>query len=413
MPKSFDNSRPRRGMGTALVETGVVANVNTRNMTVDWVSQYSGKQITDIRLLSPYQHYNNGEGFTCVPEIGALCVICFPSDDDPPFILGFISAPELEGAASGDLEKAVEDPGVESEADIPKPRTTSSGGSTDAEGNSSDASFRNGRPLLNPGDMYWQGRDENFIVLRRGGVLQLGATSICQRAYIPLLNTIRDFCENYELNTVAGSLSWSVARKENDPSGDAPSEFVLTAREFAQDKSASIKVSVGSLNFAEKPPGGEKTFIEVVIAPQLIDPSDGTVTAKPVYVIRLDKAGNSYQMQAATRTEEIGADHVVTIGGKQTVDIKGDQSLAVGGKQTISVVGEHSIAGQETSKEVWTGLKSITASALKLGDEAASEPAVLGLKLIAWLATHTHPPFLPAIQAGQVGTLISQKVFVK
>ena len=161
------------------------------------------------------------------------------------------------------------------------------------------------------------GRDENFVVLKRGGVLQLGATNICQRAYIPLLNFIRDFSENYELNTAAGSLSWTVQRQENDPSGNAPTEFVLLTREFSQDSKASIKLSIGSLEDAEKPPGGDKTFIELVIAPQNIKADDGKVEGEPVYVIRMDKVGNTYMMQASNRTVEVKGNNTLTVSENQ------------------------------------------------------------------------------------------------
>lgn len=396
MPSTFDNAPSKSGEGDTRTETGIVANVNVRNLTVDWVSQYTGKQIPDVQVLTPYLHFNNGEGFTCVPEVGAICVLCWPSDEDPPFVLGFLSAPELEGADfSKFLEEKLTDPGVESEEDIPQGNTTASGGTTSQSTNPSDASFRAGRPILNPGDMLWQGRDENFVVLRRGGVLQLGSTNICQRAYIPILNFIRDFCENYELNTAAGSLAWTVKRQENDTSGNAPTEFELIAREYAQDKKASIKVLLGSLEEATKPPGGDKTFIEVTIAPQQIEADSGKVTGKDKYVIRLDKAGNLFVHQAGNRTEEIDGDHKVTIKGKQDVEVKGNQSVTVGGNQTTKITANHEISGVQ-STEAWSGKKVIGAAQLFLGSQAASEPAVLGLKLVAWLISHTHMvPALP------------------
>lgn len=413
------------GEGAAIIETGVIANVNVRNLTADWVSQYSGKQIPDLQIMTPYLHFNNGEGFTCIPEVGAICLMCIPSDGDPPFIMGFLSGPEMEGAdVDKYLEEKLKDPGVETEEDVEGANTTSAGGSTVVSTNPSDASFRGGRPILNPGDMLWQGRDENFVVLKRGGVLQLGSTQICQRAYIPLLNFIRDFSENYELNTAGGTLSYTVQRQENSPSGDAPTEFTLNTREYAQDKKSSIKVSIGSLDEATKPPGGDKTFIEVVIAPQKIDPTDGTVSGKPKYVIRLDKAGNTYAMQGGDRIEEVTGDHSLKIKGAQTVEVTGAQTVKAL-SQDITLLTTHMIKGVQ-SAETWTGPKTITAALLKLGSEAASEPAVLGLKLVAWLASHTHlvkalpdpapgPPVLPTlppVTADKVKDLISKTVLV-
>jgi hypothetical protein len=273
---TFHNSKARTGTSAARIETGVIANVNANHFTADWLSQYSGKAIADIQIMAPYFHYNNGEGFSCLPEVGAICVVCFPSDDDPPFVMGFLSGPEMGGAGvSKYLEDKLVDPEVEGPQDIPSPPKTTSGGSTVVEGNASDANFRGARPILNPGDMYWQGRDENFVILRRGGVLQIGSTNICQRAYVPILNFIRDFCENYELSTAAGSLSWRVNRVEDNPEGNAPTEFLLVSREYAQDEMASIKVMLGGLEKEKKVPGGDTTFVELVIAPKQIKADSG------------------------------------------------------------------------------------------------------------------------------------------
>jgi|WetSurSiteA1Bulk_404760.scaffolds.fasta_scaffold19683_2 hypothetical protein len=412
MPGTFRNSPTKASHEASWIETGVVTNVNTKNLTIDWVSQFTSKTIQDLPLMRPYFHYNNGEGFTCVPEVGALCAVCWPSDDDPPFVIGFLGAPELEGAEIPGIENFVGDGGIETEEGTPKPVSTTSGGSTTPKQNPTDASYRGGLPILNPGDMLWQGRDGNFVALHRGGVLQLGSTQICQRAYIPVLNFIRDFCENWEMNSAAGTLSWTVQRKENDPSGNAPTEFELLAREYAQDKKASVKVLLGSLDKSEKPPNGDKTFIELTIAPQQIKAEDGTIEGEPVYVLRLDKAGNTYSMQAKTRTVLIKEDDKLTVEKNQEIEVKKDYKLTVGGKSETIITGEHTIKGDVTSKEEWAAMKSITAQILKLGDEAASEPAVLGLKLAVWLATHVHPPFHPPVQANMIPSLLSKKVFV-
>lgn len=398
MVSTFSNSPMKSGAAAARIETGVVANINVRNMTIDWVSQYHGRQMSDVQIMTPYLHFNNGEGFTCVPEVGAICVLCWPTDEDPPFVMGFLSAPELEGADFSKFigEKLVE-PGVESEEDMDKQNTTSSGGSTAPSENPSDASFRAGRPVLNPGDMLWQGRDENFVVLRRGGVLQLGSTNICQRAYVPILNYIRDFCENYELNSAAGSLSWTVKRQESDVSGNAPTEYELIAREFAQDKKASIKVLLGSLDDAETPPGGEKTFVEVTVAPQQIDPTSGEVSGKDKYVLRLDKAGNLYVHQAGNRTEVIDGDVDVTIKGSESRLVNGNQEEQIDGNQTVKLGRNHDLSGVQSTED-WSGNKVIGAAQLLLGSQGASQAAVLGDILIGLLKSHVHE--MPAVGPG-------------
>ena len=409
---SFRTSKASAEHSPAYVESGVVANVNVKNLTIDWVSQFTSKSIQDLQIMKPYFHFSNGEGLTCVPEVGALCVVCWPSDDDPPFVLGFLGAPELEGADTPKIEDFVGTGGVETEEGAPESVSTTSTGSTTLEvgADTRGVSYRGGLPVLNPGDMLWQGRDENFVILRRGGVLQVGSTQICQRLYIPVLNFIRDISENYELNTAAGHISWTVERKEDTTDGKIPTNFTFVAREYPNDKKASIKVFMGSSEKVDKVT--DKTFIEVAIAPQNIDPDTGKLDSTPVYVVRMDKAGNTYTMQAETREEEIKGDHNMAISGDQDIKIDGNRGLTVGGDDDTEIDGAHTITGASTSDETWTGMKTITAQTLKLGDSAASEPAVLGLKLASWLASHVHPPFLPPITAALVPLLLSKKVFV-
>jgi hypothetical protein len=412
MGASFRNSAARTGNRTARFETGVIAGANTQNMTVDWTAQHSGKQMAGVQVMSPYLHYNNGEGFNCCPEVGAICVLCWPSDEESPFVMGFITAPEVTGAVSGDVKQEAQDPDVESPDDMPPAQTTNSGGTTTPK--TTDASYRAGRPVMNPGDIWIQGRDENFLILKRGGVLQIGSTNICQRAYVPINNYIRDFCENYELNTAAGSLSWLVHPVEKDPGGNAPTEFTLLTREFAQDKSASIKVSVGSLDSEPQPPDAKaKTYIEVVVAPNNIDPASGKVSGDPAYVLRISKDGYSYSMQAGSRTVEVKQDDSLTVGRNQTIQVTKDRSLTVGGKVTETITGKHSITGADSSTETWAKIKTIDAPLTKIGGPDASEPATLGLQLLQWLATHTHPSNGIPTQAGMLQAILAKQVMVK
>lgn len=405
------------GSATVRVESGTIADVNARNWTVGWVSQYGGSYWPTIQVMAPYLHYNNGEGFYCLPEVGAIAVVCFPSDEqNQPFVMGFLSGFEREGAQIGNLQATVTDPGIETEeASVPTASASTASASTAPGSNSASASRRAGRPILNPGDMMWQGRDENFVVLRRGGVLQIGSTQVCQRVYLPIRNFIRDFCENYELNTAAGSLSWIIQRAEDKPApAQTPNELNLILREYAQDKKASVRLSFGSLDKTKNPspPGGGDTWVALEIAPGGIEPPDGKVSGTAVFTLRIDKQGNSYVMQAKTRTEEIKGDLNQKVTGNVKQEIGGTLAVKTGGTVTEDFGGAHTANGP-SSDENWSGAKTITAAALRLGSAAAAEPVPLGNLLTQWLAAHTHPgPDTPPAQAGAVADLISGKVFV-
>jgi hypothetical protein len=189
------------------IESVRIVNVNTNAWSVDAISVFGNKRFFDIQVSTPYFHYMNGEGICVMPEVGAMAWICRPSSGKfgAPFILGF-QAPFDEN----------------------------------------NVSFRNGRQSLNPGDIMMRTRDENFLILRRGGVVQLGATPTCQTMYVPIRNMMRHFCENYELNTFGGEMTWFVDRTDQTTDGSAPTLFSLKAREKANDPEHIASISVGS-----------------------------------------------------------------------------------------------------------------------------------------------------------------------
>jgi hypothetical protein len=192
--------------GGAKVETARIVNVNIDDWTVDCVSEYWGKKWTDIQVMAPYFHIANGEGIYVQPEVGAMCWLCTPSDGrfGAPFILGFQSVHDLV-------------------AD----------------------NFRGGRQNLNPGDIMMRTRDENFLILRRGGVVQIGATPVCQSMYIPLGNILRHFCEQYELKTFGGEATWTNTRTEETADGEVYSQLELKAKEMVNKAGHDVTAKIG------------------------------------------------------------------------------------------------------------------------------------------------------------------------
>lgn len=188
-----------------------VIDVNVDTYTVSVNTEFSRKPQIGISFAVPYTHPNNGEGIYFMPEVGSICWICFPSEGNRAFVLGWA--------------------GAQREAD-----------------------FRAHRQELNPGDIYLGTRDENFMVLRRGGVVQIGATPLAQRIFIPVNNAIKDFCENYGLYTLGGELEWAIGRPEETASradngltdGHRPAALTLRAREFSDDNVPVAELKIGS-----------------------------------------------------------------------------------------------------------------------------------------------------------------------
>lgn len=216
------------GLGETHIFTGRVTNIDLVNYTVDFVSQFDQMRILNIPVSSPYVHYNRGEGFTAMPDVGAKAVVCWPGDTSPPFILAFVMPHETIPDAS----------------DASTPGGTSDRGSTNQT--TSSASFAGGRQPAKPGDMWIRGRDGNFIVLHRGGVLQIGSSELAQRIYIPLNNLVMDVAENYQMYNSAGSVRWGIQDGEGET--QLPGEFTQTFRVYANELYADLRVSAGRVH---------------------------------------------------------------------------------------------------------------------------------------------------------------------
>lgn len=361
----------------------MIIDVNRKTWTVKVESRHSAKTVEDIQCLAPYHHYANGEGVHHLPEIGAICLLAWPSDSTPPFVLGYLGLPSVE---------------ITPDDQAARPQHTDN-----PAGSPTDVSFRSRRLDLNPGDVAITTRDENFIVARRGGIIQLGATPLSQRLYLPVLNYIKDFCENYEMQSLGGELSWRVARSESDPTGKAPVTWVLNLLEFAQDVKATVRIQ----HFPNQGPGDDsKAAWDVAISPQGIDLDDGSVS-NATYAFRVTTTGEQTEMVAADRTIEVV--------GKDSLVVGGDHEVSVSGNSTTSVQGNVEITGTEST---------LGGSIVKLGSRAAAMPAVLGPPLVSLLGMPMivtpvggGPPIGQALlsppQLGLLSQILSTKVFLE
>lgn len=218
-------------------------NVNIKDWSVDVAGEFANKVFLDVQVSSPYLHYANGEGIYTMPEVGAMCWVCLPSTGhmSPAFIMGFMAPIDERKGSDGKIA----------------------------------ANFRASRQNMNPGDIMMRTRDDNFCILRRGGVVQIGATPIAQRLFIPLRNVIRDMCENYDLFSLAGEMTWSVDRTDQTTDGSAPTLFSLKVKNKANEPEHAAVLTLGShkdddqltLNMLIKESGaaGAKTMVQLQI----------------------------------------------------------------------------------------------------------------------------------------------------
>lgn len=318
----------------AYVHQAKIIDVNIANWTVSVATQFADKPLTDIPFAVPYLHPNNGEGIYFMPEVGSVCWLCEPSDGNKPFVLAW-APPSVDGTGQ----------------------------------------FRAHRQDLSPGDIWLGTRDENFLILRRGGVVQIGGTGLCQRLFLPINNTIKDFCENYSLNTIGGDLEWVVKRVETDTTGDRPALLTLSAKAFANDEQPIATLKIGSHD------GDKKTILSLAIH------ASGAQGADTVISLKMTNEGNVIW--------EVEKDVSLTIKGKVTVDAKGEVKFTAGNKFTLDV--KDKLALKAKGIDVDAGGKNIDVKADKVtvAAEVIVNSGVKGVWLaddafISWIATHTH-----------------------
>lgn len=320
------------------VYRGRVLDVNVRLYTVAVAADFAKKVLTSISFAVPYAHPANGEGIYFMPEVGSTCWICEPSDGNKPFVVGWGAVP-----MQGD--------------------------------------YRNNKMSLNPGDIYLGTRDENFLILRRGGVVQIGGGPLSQRMFLPINNTIKDFCENYGLYTLAGDFEWSIGRDENNTDGKRPAHVVLKARQFADNPEPVARLEIGSHD------GDDETILSLLVW----DSGDTGHSVK--FSLFLDKAGNM-QMKAEKDVD-------MTVMGKFDLTVEKDMTLSSKTKAIFRGKIQADLEGGIVNIKSTSGVVAIAAQAgltvtsakgvpaMKVG--GASAPVMLApAAVLSWLKTHTH-----------------------
>lgn len=281
------------GVVAAIISEAVIIDSNLQNWTVDCISKFDQKRWLDIQVSHPYVHPNRGDGIYMMPEIGAKCYVCIPSDGPPPFVLSFIMPMEkltdvgTEEAPEGTLSRAAP-------ANFP-----------------TDATYAGGRTRPKPGDIVMRGRDGNFAILHRGGVLQIGSTQLAQRLYIPVSNLVTDITQNYHHYNTGGAIHWTVASGPSEE--EPPTSYKHTFRLFAQEEKATIRVAMGTFSDIMGEKSGddgyqshlnqldigdsEPVIVEIGVSSEQFNADDGSLTAdsakESVFRFMLDKNGGT------------------------------------------------------------------------------------------------------------------------
>lgn len=208
-------------LGQAGFEIGLVLAVNTEDCTCTIRTEMSETYHENIPWMVPGLHQPTGSSITYYPQTGETCIVCTTSDG-VRFILGFL-------------------PTINEESD-----------------------YTANRYPANPGDIQVQGADGNFLHIYRGGILRIGSSSVCQSIYIPYKSLQHHICENFILDTFAGSLEFTTNRKEDSGDGKQKCEMKLKILENADDKEETVNLLAGQGIELRIRTGGSETMSLVV-----------------------------------------------------------------------------------------------------------------------------------------------------
>jgi len=290
-------------------------------------SEHGNRRLEGISIQPTFMNTSGGGQFF-MPETGSIVWLCFPSEGSTPFIMGSAVLPQQQ--EDGDV-----------------------GDPTD---------MRQNRPVLGEGDMLVAASSTGKIILRKGGVLEVGASESAKRVYIPLTNLIREFSQNWEHESGGGRASM-LCRPADDTYGPnkTPAEYQIQWREFCEDAAPMIDIRMGRIKDedTQRVVGGKRG--DVVYR----------MTINERYRLWIDKYGNVQKVHFGTTTEayvgprttshsksftdivrgmkreiyssrhtEVAGVQQAIIGKDSITSIGGDQSTVVGGKSYREVEGQ-------------------------------------------------------------------------
>lgn len=308
------------GSYPAFIQQAKVEYVNYTAWTVDVRTVFDNRLYRGVQVSSPFFSSLSGAGGYRIPSIGDKCSVAVPSDG-VPYITCFIASIEQVSDAAA-------------EAGI----TTT---------------YAAGRPRPKGGDIGFVGEDGNFLILHRGGILQIGGTQLSQRLYIPLGNLIVDICEAYELFNAAGSIKWGI----QELGGELVGENTQTFRVYANTAYADVRLKVGKctdlvgdgdaataagLGISE-----EDTWVELCLSRDGFE--EGTGKARPdaaknqVLRIVIDKNGGLHARLEGPlhlhtkKSMVLEADEGITLKTKKAVTIEADEGMRITGGKSLEL----------------------------------------------------------------------------
>lgn len=316
------------GYGTPRIIKGKIISVDKVKHTV--TVQGENNEVHEGIQFMPRYLNADGTGSFLTPEPNMLVWLCTPSSEFTPFILGCAAIPKQ----------------------------------TDSDDAEDPNDFRMNRPVLNEGDEMLASRDSGYVIMRKGGMLEVAATQMARTFWIPVENLIQSFCENFVVDTPGGSMSMLI-RDQDETWGAAqsPVEFKLNIKEFANDEFDIFDLRVGRI--------AAEDDLYIPIAG-----GTGQIVVRLVvnrhFVLNIDKDGNVLKTVHGTEVEQVLRSKYLTVreSFQQTVlgltkVLSKDRYVELDGTDALRVTTNRSVkVGGTLSEEIGVGHSRVVKGAV-------------------------------------------------
>jgi|SaaInlStandDraft_7_1057024.scaffolds.fasta_scaffold00038_41 hypothetical protein len=195
---------------SAQIHLGRVVEVDPDRWICRVIGDDPPKEFTPVLVSSLFMGAL-GEGIHAMPEVGARVYVAVPSDGSQKFLVGYAYTMD---PTTEDARKA--------------------------------GSFHSGRPYLNPGDIAALSRDQNGVVIRRGGIVEIRSTPLARTIFNPQQNQVLTLAENWEVETFGGKISWRNLHREDDRDGELTAQYEHQVRQYVDSPSSTLRLQMGA-----------------------------------------------------------------------------------------------------------------------------------------------------------------------
>ena len=340
-----------------------VVSVDARAKTVDVKGKTSNSTPIKVPLAYGYAHGSHAGGILYMPEVGATAWLG-TMPDRSHVILCYVNSPDLVPAAG---QEALGD---------------------------TELSYAGKQDFLEQGDIRIACADGNQVILRRGGIVQLGSTAMSQMMFIPLENLLRIFAQRFQLRSPLGEIDWGHATLTTSSGAvdtavtkETPVLIKYSWNETAQDvhdaknNMYAIEVRLGRLDSKMLDTDHQAGEAAHIFGNKMTHPAGGDTSGDGVGLVSV-----TIYDRTSTADDRVSFKFQLSKSGACFIKLQRDLHIETAGNAILDVTG----AGKLVLK--------VNGGKVYLVDEGATQQVVLGnvlttllSNLIDKLVAHVHP----------------------